>query len=202
MSYALLSDDTLTGLEDQKVSRDARLLHIEATVYCATVLTDGEVRVRLPRITDADTPEALAQELVDAGMWEATADGYRLTDYLLHNRPRTEVELSKAASRERKERSRLHKLGNHSMCLRGRYCPDGQVTRDKTSDGTQDKTSDETPSNPTLSSPRSGRGRGNAEIESEDSTLALPKELLHDYLDAGGTCGICGYPKPNRRHNA
>ncbi|MDO8308144.1 MAG: hypothetical protein Q7V58_07285 [Actinomycetota bacterium] len=82
MSYALLSDDVLLKLEHGRVSRDARLLHIEATVYCATALTDGELAVRLSRISDAEDPAALARELATAGVWEETSTGWRILDYL------------------------------------------------------------------------------------------------------------------------
>jgi hypothetical protein len=128
----MVSDDVLLRLEDHGLSRDARLLYLEGLVHCSTALTDGAIRVRLARISDAPDPEAAAGELVACGAWERQPTGFLVADYQEHNRSREEIELARAAASERKRRSRLHKLGDHSQCIQGRYCPEGRVTRDRT----------------------------------------------------------------------
>ena len=125
MSYALLSDDLLLQLEAAEVSRDARLLYVEGLVYCATALTDGLIRVRLARFSDADDVEACALELIDAGLWARNGSHYLVVDYLDHQQKAEDVERKRAEARRRQERSRRHKRGDHSMCTKGRYCPHG-----------------------------------------------------------------------------
>lgn len=205
MSYANISDDTLIRLEHAQVSRDARLLHFEGFVYSATALTDGEIRVRLARISDAVDPDALAGELVAAGFWQLTEQGYMIVDFLIDNRESAEVEQAKTLSRERKKRSRLHRMGDHSMCYFGNFCPFGTVERpsgrDKRRTTERTKDCDETLPHPLPSPPGTGRGRGHAEIEPEGLTLALAEEQLHEYVDCGGVCATCSFPKSNRRHS-
>lgn len=123
MAYALLSDDLLLQLEAAGVSRDARLLYCEGLVYCATALTDGEIRVRLARFSDADDVQACADELVDAGLWHRNGDAYRVDDYLDHQQSSDEVERKRAFARQRADRSRRHRRGDHSRCTDKRYCP-------------------------------------------------------------------------------
>lgn len=128
MSYALLSDDLLLQLEAAGVSRDARLLYLEGVVYCATALTDGTITIRLARLSDADDLDGCSRELVDAGLWTKTPDGYEIANYLDHQQRAEDVERKRADARLRAERSRRHKRGDHSMCIRGGYCPSGALS--------------------------------------------------------------------------
>jgi hypothetical protein len=200
MTYALLSDDLMLRLEASGVSRDARLLHVEAIVYCATALTDGDVRIRLPRISDAEDTDGCADELVEAGLWERIAGGYRVLDGMEHQRSRDEVELAREAARERKERSRRHKLGDHSMCLKGRYCPDGRVTRDRTRDGTRDGT----PTNPIQSDPRKDKDwkGGRSADGALERAPASPAKLRQPHgLDGDDLCKTCGLSDGHQVHD-
>lgn len=124
----MLSDDLLLQLEAAGVSRDARLLYCEGLVYCATALTDGEIRVRLARFSDADDVEACADELVGAGLWHRDGEVYRVDDYLDHQQSASEVERKRAYARQRADRSRRHRRGDHSLCTSKRYCPDAPVS--------------------------------------------------------------------------
>lgn len=128
MSYALLSDDLLLQLEAAGISREARLFYLEGIVHCATGLSDGHIRVRLTRISDADDPDACAQELLASGVWRKTADGYEIVDYLQHQQSAETVQSKRADARLRAERSRRHNRGDHSICIKGRFCPDGALS--------------------------------------------------------------------------
>lgn len=125
MSYALLSDDLLLQLEGAGVSRDARLLYVEGIVYAATALTDGVIAVRLTKISDADDVEDCAEELVEVGLWSQVGNAYLINDYLDHQQSADEVRRKRADARLRAERSRRHKRGDHSLCVKGSYCPQG-----------------------------------------------------------------------------
>lgn len=128
MSYALISDDLLLQLEGAGLSRDARLLHLEAIVYSCTAHTDGAIRVRLPRFSDAPDIDACAQELIDAGLWTATGDGFQIVDYLMHQKSKEEIDRRKAEAAHRADRYRRHKRGDHSKCTKSGYCPDGALS--------------------------------------------------------------------------
>lgn len=204
MPFAILSDDLLDRLEAAGISRDARLLYVEGITWCARLLTDGYINARLSRVTDAAEPCDVARELVDAGFWSATAQGYLVTDYLMHNRPKSEVLRSQADARERKRRNRLHKSGDHSLCIMGRYCPDGAVTRDMS----RDKPRDETPTYPLLSTPlrkevegEKGKGAADQSDALTRSGLTVAQEDRHSFADDGsGGCCHCLLPRANSRH--
>lgn len=157
MSYALMSDDLLLQLEAAGLSRDARLLYVEGIVHCATALSDGAINVRLARLSDADDVDGCARELVEAELWRETSRGFEVCDYLDHQQSAEEVERKRADARRRSERSRRHKRGDHSMCFRGGYCPDGALSpssRVTHAHGAQDVRS------PILTNPSQREGEG------------------------------------------
>jgi hypothetical protein len=162
MSYAILSDDTLLQLEAAEISRDARLLYVEGLVYCATALTDGLITIRLTKLSDAEDTEAAADELIEAGLWSRDGKSYIVEDYHEHQPTADEVRRKRAESRLRAERSRLHKRGDHSMCIKGRYCPQGSYSPSShagNAHGARDVRSPTLP-NPSLTDPKEGKGRG------------------------------------------
>jgi hypothetical protein len=160
MSYAILSDDLLLQLEGAEISRDARLLHIESIVYCATALTDGLISVRLERISDAPDLHDAADELIAVGLWERDGKRYRITDYHDHQPKAEEVERRRADSRLRAERSRRHKRGDHTMCVKGRYCPHGAVVASSHAGNAHGARDVRSPSLPIPSPPREGIREG------------------------------------------
>jgi hypothetical protein len=212
--FAQLSCDILAQLEDAKVSRDARMLHVEGTLETARMQSDGVLRRGLARFSDAVDPDALAEELEAAGLWERHDDGWFIVDFLKHNRGSDEVELSQAAYRKRQERSRRHKLGDHTMCYRGKYCQFGEIeppslttTRDKT----RDKTRDNTPVQDTSLHSTTGAVYEVDELErrSSDGPSALKRLSatsdqvgVHVFVDyeRTGVCQACDMPKSNKRH--
>lgn len=157
MSYALLSDDLMLRLEASGVSRDARLLHIEGIVYCSTVLSDGDIGIRLARISDTPDADAAVAELVAAELWEAMPGGfYRIVGYLADQRSRERVLRDRAASRKRKadydERGRRHAAGDHTICTK--TCPKRGSGNDVTNSVPNGV------SNPAQSNPIQSEGKG------------------------------------------
>lgn len=88
----------------EQVSFSARWLHFCALEYCARKLTDGHIKKsKVLRVSDVDDPAVAAEELVEAGLWETTAVGYFLPDYLRMNRTRVQVESERALAKKRKD---------------------------------------------------------------------------------------------------
>jgi hypothetical protein len=104
-------------LEHEKhadLSREALLLHISGLMYASRELTDG----RLPKgiaprsvwaawLTGCDI-EALAGELIDAGVWEDWPNHYSIVNYTDYNRTKEQVDHEKAlrAGRNRRYNSK------------------------------------------------------------------------------------------------
>jgi len=76
--------------------KDARALYAVAQHHCASQLTDGRVaRSLLPLLAakaEIADPAAAAAKLEEAGLWAPDGDGWRDTEYLLHNWSRAEYE--------------------------------------------------------------------------------------------------------------
>ncbi|GAB3766370.1 hypothetical protein FB382_001870 [Nocardioides ginsengisegetis] len=127
MTWTRLSDNSMDRPEFLALSRSARLLHIEALVYCNRHLTDGLIpAAALPRITDANNVPALVDELQGAGLW--VWDESR-TAYLLDwsdQEAAENVRKRKADNRQRQElyrrRQENHRDDKHDLCV-PRYCP-------------------------------------------------------------------------------
>jgi hypothetical protein len=106
------SDPLLLGLP-----RGARLLHVEALVWCNAHGTDGHLPAHmLSRITDEPEPKEAAALLVDAGKWEMTANGWRIVGFLEDQLSAAKVAELREQSRTRQERWRNHVNGNHAGC--------------------------------------------------------------------------------------
>ena len=82
MSYAMLPTELLDQLERDNVSRDARLLFLEAITYALANDTDGAVNARPEAFSDADDPQLLAQQLVDCGVLVDLGDSFRIAGYI------------------------------------------------------------------------------------------------------------------------
>jgi len=130
MVYVLIGDETLEQLEALGLPRNARLLNFEAMFYCSRHLTDGRITIRMRRISDAPQLNKAVQELIDAGVWEKTEDGFLITDYLNTQRSSEEVNKNRERVARNQRRSRLHKQGDHSLCIKGRVCPNGVLDWD------------------------------------------------------------------------
>lgn len=84
-------------------------LYVRSLNWCGQQLTDGEI----PRgsLGLFDAPEALAHELVAAGLWCETRDGWQVNDYQEYNPSREKVESERASKRARQQRWRDKKQG-------------------------------------------------------------------------------------------
>lgn len=101
--------------EHRKVRRltDAQYrLHDTALHACAKDETDGLV-------TEADIADMMhggrlrrhVKALVDAGLWEAVADGWIIHDYLDYNPSHEQLEAKRRADRDRQEKWRRKRWG-------------------------------------------------------------------------------------------
>lgn len=157
MTWTRLGDNFNTRADFLEVPRSARLLHVEALVYCNQELRNGNLpRGALRRITDSEDPDLDAKHLVDAGVWQEVSTGW-LIDWsdqedseVIRERKTYRAETQKRY-RERKEK---HGRGDHSMCDI-RFCKNAPVTDNATSN----TNGHETPSLPVPSRPK-GRGQG------------------------------------------
>ena len=79
-----------------------------ALSYTARKLTDGFVpRGMIPRlVADVDDPIALADRLVEAGLFEKVEGGYQIHDYLDYNPSAAEIKQKREASRRRQRQCR------------------------------------------------------------------------------------------------
>lgn len=105
MSWLKLDDSFFRNPKVREVDAAARLLYLAALCYCGAQLTDGHVSTRsLPLLAidaDVDDVDALAAQLVAAGLWHAVAGGYQVHDYLAYNPSREQVLAARAAARAR-----------------------------------------------------------------------------------------------------
>jgi hypothetical protein len=131
VTWTKIDANFLVGPQMQSVGRGARLLHIEATAWCNTHGTDGEVpRYMLARISDEPDPERAAAELVKAGLWAARGnEGWMLADFADNQPSAADVQRTQRLWRDRQRRQRQHRSGDHSLCD-PRYCRAASVTGD------------------------------------------------------------------------
>jgi hypothetical protein len=143
-----------------KLPRGVRLLHIEALVWCNGHGTDGRVTlVALRRITDEPDPELAAKELVEAGKWSTTEDGWEIVGFLDDQPSAADVARTMELTRQRQRRQRQHRNGDHTLCDE-KYCHASRVT-ERVSHGV----SHDTRTDPIRSVPkrlRRGEGEGAA----------------------------------------
>jgi hypothetical protein len=158
MTWTRIGDDFNDRPDLLEVPRSARLLHVEALVYCNKHLRNGDLpKGALRRITDAEDPELDAKQLVDAGVWEETETGWHLdwSDQDDADEVRARQEYRVATQKRYRERKAKHDRGDHSMCD-PRYCKVAV-----TGNATSHMTSHETPSRPVPSRPKDrGQGQG------------------------------------------
>lgn len=122
MTWAALSDDLIARMQHDELDRDDQLMYVEGLVYAARLLTDGELPSDLRAFTTHPQAAEAALRLLALDYWRVSAKGYEITDYLKVNRSADQVEKSKERNRVRQQRARLHREGDHSMCVAS-YCP-------------------------------------------------------------------------------
>lgn len=123
MTWTRLPDDFADSPAMLSASRSARLLHVEALVWCNKHLTDGFVpAAAVRRLTDSEDLASDTAELVAAGLW-TWEDGWRIDWADQERAERVKERKSFNAERQRKyrERGEKHARGDHSECTSS--CP-------------------------------------------------------------------------------
>ena len=103
MTWVKLDDNFADHPKVRNRSDQAFRLFVDLLVYCGRYNTDG-------RLTFADVEShrhaEYAVELVEAGLWDETATGFEVHDFLVLNPSREKVEAEREKARTRKERWR------------------------------------------------------------------------------------------------
>jgi len=196
------------------LSRDARLLAVEAEAWADDQETDGLIpRGALRRITDADEPEALAAELLGQGYWQEAEGGWSIVGFLDRHDDSDRRAEKRAYDAARQQGYRDHATGRHHeygprTCERCRAIREGArhtVTDDvtnavrsgvrhrvdamrsdaKRSDASHRERS-RSASAAAPASARSGQGRAPSKAEHEAVEAMLEGEL----------CWFCANPAP------
>jgi len=124
MSWHVVDDSLLERLAHEGLSIEHAYLHMEALAYCSRLATDGLLPSDLSRVSRITTPIHGAVALWHVGLWQPhPAGGWEIVGYLDEQRSAARIEEDKQRARERAERSRRHKSGDHSMC-RSSFCKD------------------------------------------------------------------------------
>jgi len=102
---AIIDTEILEHPDLLPLPRSIRLLAVEAIVWCRLHHTDGRIPAHmLSRITDDPDPKAAAAQLVEAGRWTMTAEGWLIVDYLDKQMSAERVKEKRQNSRERYDR--------------------------------------------------------------------------------------------------
>lgn len=114
MPFFLTDDGFANSKEVMSIPRRNRCaaagLHRMAGSWCAKELTDGFVPDHM--ITEFAGTKAMANHLVDAGLWARVKGGYQFTDWAETRQPmRVVVEAERAAARDRMARKRAAAKG-------------------------------------------------------------------------------------------
>ncbi|MFJ2542746.1 hypothetical protein [Microbacterium sp. NPDC087589] len=178
MTWTRLSDNydgTTVNLSDAAFRTD-----VQGLIWCNRNLTDGVLTQRAVRLVSVT--DAAVEELVDAGMWTPTADGYQLdwSEQETAEAVRKRRDHTAARNREYRQRKDAHAGGDHALCD-PRFCPD--ASSDKSRDAS--RTPSVTLSRP-VPSPRRGRG----------PRSAANKAVASDPV----TIGACGHPMIDATH--
>lgn len=197
MTWTKLPDDFADRPALLEISRSARLLNIEALIWCNRHLRDGLLpRGALARLTDSPDPLADVAELVAAGEWTEVATGWLLdwTDQELAEDVRARQEHRADKQKRYRRRKALHEQGDHTECD-PRYCP--RVTSNVTGLGDRNVTGLVTPSRPVPSRPLTGdRDTGEA------PAAQARRSPAHQWRDDGSgiSCADCALPASHRSH--
>jgi hypothetical protein len=119
MSWLKVDDRAFDDPRFGRVSRDARLMHVEALAYSMGGDGTGVVtRYGLRRATDAEDPESLAGQLVAEGLWTVAPDidGWQIVFMLDDQLSPDEITRQREFNRARQARNRRHQKGDHSLC--------------------------------------------------------------------------------------
>lgn len=164
MTWTRLSDDFADHPDLTLASRSARLLHVEALVYCNRHGNDGRFRRGLvARMTDAEDWPDLVDELVKLEIWDELAGVLTIDWQEWAQEPAAVVkerrETNAEANRIYRERAKKHRAGDHSMCTSRCPAKSRDESRDQSRGGSRENPRDPYPSRPLPSRP-GGEGKG------------------------------------------
>jgi hypothetical protein len=100
------------------LSSGAMGLWVRCGAYCADHLTDGVIALRTIHTITPEGSVTVARwcaELVEAGLWHPTPDGYEFHDWCDHQPTRDQVDARRAAEREKKARQRRNRGGQFTV---------------------------------------------------------------------------------------
>lgn len=174
MTWTRLPDDFTDRPDVLRLSRSARLLHVEALVWCNRLLTNGVIRQTvLRRISDSDDLDADVAELAKAGLWTRLEDAWQVdwSDQETKEAVDQRREDRNARQRRYNERQRRHANHDHSMCD-PRHCP---ALLNASRNASRNASDDAYPTRPVPSRPEGeGQGQGGeGGSASSDSSAAL-----------------------------
>lgn len=89
-TWVKLDDNLPLNPKVRRVSVAARWSYVASICYAGNSRTDGYVPCGALSLVDGT--QRIADELVSAGLWETAPDGWRIHDYLKHNRSKEKVE--------------------------------------------------------------------------------------------------------------
>jgi hypothetical protein len=139
-------DMTWTKLGDEfpaeaRELTDAELrTHVEALCWSSLRLLDLRIPKRdVRRFAESPAAPEAVEGLTAKGWWKDLGDEWDISlKFAEWQEERVVVDKRREDAAARKRRSRLHRAGDHSLCIPGGTCP--HVTRDSTRDSTRDGT--------------------------------------------------------------
>lgn len=107
MRWVRVDVDALDHPKFLALDPEAVVLWLYGLGYCARQLTDGHIPAAiLRRLGALQDPDRAAAQLMEAGLWDATDDGYVVHDYLDYQPSRERVLNDRERARERQKRRR------------------------------------------------------------------------------------------------
>ncbi|RPE34963.1 hypothetical protein [Kitasatospora cineracea] len=114
-------------------------LYVSALCWCSENLTEGQILDReLPVITRVRGARTAAAELEKAGLWDRTADGWVVHDYLEYNPDRAKVQAEREAGKARQQAWRDRKKAKKEAARNG----ERNATRNGVTDCASDDSGD------------------------------------------------------------
>src|SRR5688572_14713983 len=104
MSWVRIDDRVLTDDKIAQLSGNAFKVWIFSLCFSNQNLTDGFINSRILPLLSGRKKQV--QELVEAGLWRETSDGWEIVNFLKFQPSRLEVEEKRAKNREKLERWR------------------------------------------------------------------------------------------------
>ncbi|WP_188197270.1 hypothetical protein [Nonomuraea sp. SYSU D8015] len=138
MPWVRVDDQFPVNRKVRPLSDRAFRLYVSALCWCNANLTDGVIGTReLMYVSDVSSPRRYADELVNAGLWSKTNDGWQIHDYLEYQPSAIKVREGREAKKARQERW----LASQKEAR--------EAQRDASQDASRDASGDAPPTHPT-----------------------------------------------------